>query len=270
METVMSKKGVVVCVVLALCSANVLAVGFIGTPTAELKQGQWNAGFNYLYSTQDLDKTNTKYGWTGDTPDTDRMKVKDFNVNRYYGTLGYGIADCWEVYVQVGLADTKAKTQFEGNTDWDGFNFDNDVVWGFGTRMNLIEQDTVKWGISAQMNWFDTSVDYKGSEETYDWKDTYTIDGYDLLVAFGPTVDMGGWKLYGGPFYYYLGGDFENKYTNTDEDGYWKETGKLRAKSNFGGFIGAQFDVAQNTNMTVELSATADGWAVGTGLGFKF
>lgn len=263
----MNKKMFVVGMLVAFISAGVWAVGFSGTPTAELKQGEWSIGFNYMYSTQDLETTKTKYGWTGDTQDTDRLKLKDFNVNRYYGVLGYGITDQWEVYVQLGVSDMKLENSFSYQDSYWGLNFDNDFAWGFGTRITLAQQDNVKWGLSAQMNWFDASVDYKGEG----YKDTYTVDGYDVLIAFGPTVDMGGWKLYGGAFYYCMDGDWEDKYTETGEAGYWKETGKLRADGNFGGFIGAQFDVAQSTNMTVEFSSTgSSGWALGTGIAFKF
>lgn len=260
----MNKKGMVLCLMAALCSASVWAVAFVGTPTAELKQGEWSIGFSYMYSTQDPDKTNTKYGWVGEPQSTDRLKFKDFNVNRYYGVLSYGVFDNWEVFLQLGVSDIKLENTF-GGSYW-GLNYDNDFAWGFGTRITVAEQDNIRWGLSAQMNWFDASVvDDKGTG----WKDVYSVDGYDAVIAFGPSVDMGGWDLYGGAFYYCMDGDWENKYT--DEGDVWKETGKLRADSNFGGFIGAQFGLAENSTMTIELSSTgSSGWALGTGFAFKF
>lgn len=262
----MNTKRWVLLLTVALCSASVWAVGFIGTPTAELKQSQWSIGFSYMYSTQDLDTTTTTYGWTGVAKQKDKLKLKDFNVNRYYGILGYGINDCWEVYVQAGMSDVKLENRFPANNSYWGLNFDNDFAWGFGTRVTVAQQDNVKWGVSAQMNWFDASVDFKDGAN----KDVYTVDGYDITVAFGPTVDMGGWELYGGPFYYYLDGDWKNKFTDAGP-GYFKETGKLRANSNFGGFIGATFDLMTDMNMTVEFSSTgSSGWAIGTGVVFKF
>ncbi len=44
----------------AIMSVSAFGAGFIGTPTAELEQGQWNAGFNYMYSDMELDKTKMK------------------------------------------------------------------------------------------------------------------------------------------------------------------------------------------------------------------
>ena len=256
----MSTKSVALVLTVVLCSASVWAVSFIGTPTAELKQGQWSAGFNYTYSTQDLDKTNTKWSRIG-ASGNDRLSFKDFNVNRYYGVLAYGVADWWEVYAQLGFADTKLENKFDGGTYF-GLNYDNDFAWGFGTRFTVAEQDNIRWGLSAQVNMFDTSVDFKGAGG----KDTYTVDGYDFTLAFGPTIDMGGWSLYGGPFYYCLNGDWENTFSGNG----FKEKGDLSTNSHFGGFIGAVFEVAENTTLTTEFSATSDGWALGTGIKFAF
>ena len=40
--------------------------------------------------------------------------------------------------------------------------------------------------------------------------------------------------------------------------------------SNFGGFIGAQFDLFENTSLTTEFSMTDDGWAMSAGIVWKF
>jgi hypothetical protein len=44
----------------------------------------------------------------------------------------------------------------------------------------------------------------------------------------------------------------------------------LEEDSNFGGFAGAVLNLAENMDMTIEFAATGDGWAVGTGIGWKF
>ncbi len=269
----MNKGMIVVGVLVASISTGALAVGFMGPPTAELQEGQWNLGYSYMYSDMDLEKMSTKWveydNGTLDDAGVDKAKIEDFKIQRHYVSLGYGITQAWEVYVQLGVADAKHKFQWEGDTVWHGFNFDNDFAWGWGTRVTLTEQDNVKWGVSAQMNWLDTSVDYKGAVGGVTWKESYDIESYDLLIAFGPTVDMGGWKLYGGPFYYMFDGDWENN--GSDSDGWtWKETGDLEEDSNFGGFVGAQFALTETVDMTTELSFTGDGWAIGTGIGWKF
>jgi hypothetical protein len=236
----------------AIMSINAYGVGILGTPTAELDAGQWNVGFNYAYLSTDLDTTTIKGGG-----ESFKMEINDNNVQRYYGTIGYGLTSMWEAYVQLGWADVKANFEDPENPEaGGGVNFDNDFAWGWGTRYTFYEQDKVRWGVTVQMNWLDTSVD--DEDTTVDYSD------YDLLVGVGPTVDMGGWKLYGGPFYYMLDGDLDIK-----EPGL-KLTGDLQEDSNIGGFIGAQCTVMEKYDITTELSFTGSGWAVGAGIYYAF
>jgi hypothetical protein len=192
--------------------------------------------------------------------------------------LSYGLTEDWQVGVKLGLTDVKSKFQdAEDPTDKWSTNFDNEFAWGIATKYTFLRQNKVDWGVSAQMNWLTGSYDEKGREEWdggyEDWKEKTEIDAFDLLVAVGPTFDMGGWKLYGGAFYYYMDGDIDWKGSEVDNDGFtesWKESGDLEADGYLGGFIGAQFSLSENTALTTEVSATADGWALGTGITFKF
>lgn len=123
------------------------------------------------------------------------------------------------------------------------------------------------------MNWLETS-----------WDSTYINDfgslideqvnyeTYDLLIAVGPTVGIGGWNLYGGPFYYYLSGDMSVDGTDTHTDGLkmWKISGDLEADSNISGFVGAQVNLMDKYNITNEFSFTGDGWAIGVGVTVLF
>jgi hypothetical protein len=252
------KKLVVLGLLLGVLGTGVFAVGFIGTPTAELGQGKWGLGFNYSYSSQDLDKED--YKWSDG--DIEKLKLKNFNTQRYYGTLGYGISDCWDVYAQLGFADVKTdakETWGDGGFDW-GMNFDNDFAWGLGTKITLDQGDTIDWGLAFQMNWLDTSFDGIVDEEDCE----VDIETYDILVAAGPTIDMSGWKLYGGPYYYYLNGDYDEDWST------FTMTSDLK-NSDFGGFIGAAFDLATNCSANVEYSNNFnDSWSLGTGITFKF
>jgi hypothetical protein len=274
-------------VVVGVWTPNVFAFGYIGQPTAELNKGQWSAGFNYSYSTQDLDTTKMKwseleYGDFADDPafGSFKMENKDFDTQRYLGRIVYGLNDSWEVYGQLGGADVKGKFREVGDTDWDdtSINFDNDFTWGWGTKITFAKQPKTNWGVALQMNWLNTSWSDKGSDEwdgvSESWQETVDLDTWDLVIAVGPTVDMGGWKLYGGPFYYYLSGDYDRTekgtWTADDFSGGWieKESGDLEADSNFGGYIGAQVDISKTCNASLEFSATGDGWGAGAGLTF--
>ena len=105
-----------------------------------------------------------------------------------------------------------------------------------------------------------------GSEEQQiDW------ETYDLLIAVGPTVDMGGWNLYGGPFYYMLDGDLdmEGYETWATGTGIWEASGDLEADG-IGGFVGAQFTLMEKCDLTAEFSFTGDGMAIGAGVAVLF
>lgn len=277
----MNKMIMLVGLLVAIMSVSAFGAGFLGTPTAELEKGQWSAGFSYTYIDMDLDTIKATEKWQesiGGVADGGKDKFKldmgDVKTQRYYATIGYGVADWCEVFVQLGFADVKGKLRSADDPDdeWDGFNFDNDFAWGLGTRITFYEQNNIRWGTSVQMNWLDTSWDDKESGATWTEKEQIDFETFDLLIAVGPTVDMGGWKLYGGPFYYYLSGDLDFKGAWADPPDWerWKGSGDLEADSNFGGFVGAEFPLTGNCDMTTELSFTGDSWAIGTGVVWKF
>ncbi len=281
----------IVVVVLAFLTSTVFAVGYIGPPTAGLNTGQWGVGFNYSYSSQDLDTIKIKWHGTGDDegPYTEsgsfKLKNKDTDIQMYMGRISYGISDQWEVYGQFGIADLKSKFKDTGDDEWYGINFDNDFAWGFGTKITFAKQDKIDWGVAFQMNWLDTSWDDKYTDSDTDdggpWtesgKQTLDVETYDILITVGPTVDMGCWKLYGGPFYYMISGDYDYEdkgtwqYTETEGSGWWnyKESGDADMDT-FGGYVGAQIEVAKNWDMTAEFSFAEDGWGLGAGVTYKF
>ena len=285
----MNKMVVVLGLIVAMMSTSAFGVGFLGTPTAELDKGQWNVGANFTYISTDLAKTKwsevqQEFDAAGDLVDSDtdsgKLSISDNNVQRYYGTIGYGITDVWEAYVQLGIADVKVRVKGEGGDEWHGLNLDNDFAWGWGTRYTFYEQDNIRWGASLQMNWLDTSWDDKWTEDEeigeavteVACKENIDYSSYDLLIAVGPTVDMGGWSLYGGPFYYMVSGDFTRTETCTWDVGSSREKndGDLEEDSNFGGFVGAQIGLKENCNLTTEISFTSDGMAIGAGVAWAF
>ena len=242
--------------VLIFSSSSVYAL--IGTSTAELGKGQWSVGCNYLYTSQDLDTVKVKEN------DGDRynLGISDFNIHRYYAQLNYGINDIWEVYGQLGTFDIKAK--YKGLTSYaiGGVNFDNEILYGLGTKYTFAKKEKIDWGATFQMNMLSTSVSEKYSNGTKTMD--VDIDIMELVLGVGPTVVMGGWNLYGGALCSILSIDHDSK----DSDGD-KGTGDNETES-LGGYVGAQLDVYKNYNMSIELQATDNGWGVGAGITIPF
>jgi hypothetical protein len=279
-------------VVMVFCTSSAFA--FIGPPTARLTHGQWSAGANYTYSSQDLDKTKIKYDWADFDSDgvmTDsgsgsyKLEVRDLNTNLYYAHLGYGIFDSLEVYGQLGIADVKADTKEVNDDQWYGYNLDNELAWGLGGKYTFAKQDKMDWGAALQLNWYSNSVsdkftdvfdDGEGFTETELSKETTDIDTLGIVIAVGPTIDMGVWKLYGGGLCQILTADYDYKengsWSDSDGDsGTWtdKDSGSYDQTS-FGGYVGASFDVYKNCNTAIELSFTGDGWGAGVGIEIPF
>jgi len=48
----MNRTNVMTLVMLATFGTSVFAVGFLGSPTAEIGQGKWSIGYDYSYSSQ--------------------------------------------------------------------------------------------------------------------------------------------------------------------------------------------------------------------------
>lgn len=255
-----------------LCT-QAFALNFMGPPTAELNQGQWSVGYNYSYSRQDLDKTRQDWFMINDGVVTStgegEMRIEDLSIQRHYASINYGFTDWWEIYARLGLSEVKGDIHWLIEDTESGYNFDNDFAWGWGTKLTFKKSDTIAWGASLQMNWLDTSVS-KTENLSGSGSDDVTIDTYDMLLAVGPTVDMGGWKLYGGLFYYSLSGDYEFERNFLDLNYIERESADIQEDHNGGAFFGAVVDIAENCDLTAELSFTSDGWGLGAGIARKF
>jgi hypothetical protein len=260
---------------LCLTSGKAFALSFMGPPTAELNQAQYRVGYIYSYSIQDLEKV--RRDWIRIGNDTiistgeGQVRLEDLSVQRHYVGLNVGFMDWWEVYVRLGLSDVKSDIHWFDEERKAGYNFDNDFAWGWGTKVTFQKNDTVAWGVSLHMNWLDTSASItEDISESGPWRDKVSIDTYDTLLVVGPTIDMGGWKLYGGPFYYRFDGDYEYERNFFELNYIEKEDAQLEEDGSFGAFIGTVVDLAEKSDLTAELSFTSEGWAAGAGIAQRF
>lgn len=252
----MNTKTLLIGMLVASISVSSWAVGFFGTPTAELGEGQWSIGYDFSYSNQDFkDATLT----ASDGTPLARLRSEDFKVQRHYATFSYGLIDEMDIYISLGGAIVKGKIGFVGVPGQLEGDFSGDFAWGWGARYTFFNDDKVDWGAAIQMNWLDTDL-------TDPVGDKWEFESYDILVSAGPTVDMGDWKLYGGPFYYHLNGEL----TITETGGNVFEA-DAKAESNFGAFIGVTFEPTRDTVTSLSFASTVKGgWCFGAGLGFKF
>lgn len=283
------KKVVAAGLIWGLLGTSVLASGFIGTPTAGLDKGQWSAGYEYAYSEQELEKTevpgtqftlNANREIVGSSSDGYTLKIKELKIHRHDFSLAYGIESWWEITASIGAADLKMDTTAPFGRPIS--NLDTDYAWGLGTKFTFFKQDKIDWGLAAKWNWMDNQADTSSTTDIGGGtlvrnKLETMVEYWDLVIALGPTIDLGGWKLYGGPFYYYLDGDIKNRNTSSTYTGgtytggsLLKESGELKAEDHWGGYLGTQFALVKNWDTHIELSFTPDGWGVGAALQIQF
>lgn len=286
----MSVRIIAASLVLAFLASHTFAI--TGPPTAGFEPGQWYAGADFLYSVQDLDTikaTVSRYDYIDDVTypysGITRYKVRTFNLNRYYGQLGYGMSDSWEVYGQLGLVDIQADyKEIDNNDSRHSTDFDPGFAYGLGTKFTLAKQEKVDWGVVFQMDWYSADGDYTYAKTVEDAgftyaqtaKNSFRLDATNLFVAIGPTINMGVWKLYGGPYYHYFSAeqDFTEEGAWVGEDnssGTWiKEESRDFTTEGLGGYIGAQVDVLPKCRLTLEFLGTQDDWGLNTGIVILF
>jgi hypothetical protein len=275
----MEKRTWIVMLFVVSCSSTfALGLSPMGTPTAGLKQGNLSTGIEYSYSKMDLKANGGRLeidGFAGSfkLPGFD---IENFQTNKVYAKLvgASRVTDKWEAFVRMGVADNN----FE---DMDGFRYNGDIGFaiGFGTKVTFWEQTSnLKWGGLFQMDFSKSEIDKLSGSGTVDgtsYSGTFTseISFYEIQIAVGPTYKlMDRALIYGGPFFHLLDGDLDGKLAGTIDglDGTAKISYDIDEESYFGGYIGAQFDISENSFINIETQFTGDAWAIMGGLGFGF
>jgi opacity protein-like surface antigen len=219
---------VVILAALALSGSVAMALAPLGTPTADLKAGQFGVGLDYAYA-------DTKVKIEGSS--------EHLKTNMVTANLGYGVMDDLKGFVRLGTGNVKAE----------GFGGDYGLAWGFGTKYTFLKQDKLDWGALFQMNWLRSDDKIAG--------ETVRAKPYDVVLAVGPNYQVSqDLSIYGGPLLQWMRGKV------TGGGG----SGDIKEKSIFGGYVGAQAALCPNTSLFGEVQLTGDGWAIGTGINWKF
>jgi hypothetical protein len=236
----MEKKVIVVLLVFAFCSVPSFGLSLMGPPKAGLDQGQYRIGLDYSHGEMDLEFSGGGASETGEV-ESDMI----------FANLGYGLAETCEGFVRLGVSSIEVE----------GFDSGSEFAYGFGTKITITEQDAVTWGGLFQISWFE-------GDDTVDGIDV-DIDAYEIQIAIGPTYEADKMRIYGGPFLHLVDGDGK---LEAVIPGWGAVSGNfdVEQESEFGGFFGAQFNIADNSNVNVELQFTGDAWAIGAGVGRRY
>jgi hypothetical protein len=266
------KARLVVAIILAgMCSLPALALPPMGPPKATLEKNQWAIDLKYAYQQMDLEldgKVYEKVGmtWVGDYTE---YKIKALRSNMLLGSVDYGIYDNWDAFVHIGVTDAKDEIEeslvcgASGNRYY-GFSGDYGLNWGFGTRATFCQEDNLIWGGLFQMTWSnpgESSVKLRGDPT---FSGDVELDFWEIQVVAGPTLQLDGLSIYGGPFLHFVKGDWDLKGVNV------RSSADIREESIFGAYCGLQWDIDEETCWYMEYQFTNDAWGVGTGIVWKF
>lgn len=223
----------IVIIILVLMCSQAFGLTLMGPPMAELEQGQKGLGLNLSYSEMDIKESVLGGSWT--------FSVESFT---YLINLGYGISDNWEAFVLLGLTDV----------EHEDLDRSSEFAYGFGTKFTISQQDSLSLGGLFQITWSEADDTVLGIETE--------IDYYEIQIAVGPTYTNDTVSIYGGPFLHFIDGDVDYKTLGVTSD--------IEQESEFGGYIGLNAELAENTNWQIELQFTGDAYAICTGISWKF
>lgn len=219
------------------------ALDYMGPPVAVLKRGQFRTGFDLAMGEMDVE-------FEGEgAKDT----LNDFEYRRYLWCLGYGLRDNWEGFVRLGAGDAETEGGFDGDTRF---------AYGLGTKVTLAGDNMLNWGALLQVGWGKSENSY---DDLLGLSGDGEIDWYEIQAAAGGTYDMEDWRLYGGLFLHYVGGDLD-----VEDPFFGAFSFDLEQESVPGGYVGARFDLRKNVTLDTEFQVTSDAWALGLGLAYKF
>ena len=242
----------VVLMVAGLWSSSALALPPMGPPMASLEQGQFSAGVDYSFSEMDVEGSG--HGLTA--------TQKDVETNMIFANLGYGLAPNLESFVRLGAS----------NTEFEDFSGDTEFAYGFGIKTTFAQEGDLTWGGLFQMSWLNSEDTGNVFFEGHTITGKQEFDAYEIQIAVGPTYKIEGLSIYGGPFLHLVSGNYDWSGTVTGPvvNGSGSFSLDVEQESEFGGYVGALFDLTENASCCVEFQLTGDASAICTGIVWRF
>ncbi len=276
-------------IIVGACSSVVSALPAMGPPKALVGQEQWSIGLGYSYSQMDLEGS----GKSREDPGSgvfgpwlsSKHDVQDLTSNIILGQLGYGVSENLDLFVSLGVSDAQddLKESTAGAYPGDkytgldaGFGF----AWGFGARATFLEDGDVSWGGLVQVLWENPGdADISLSPEPPALPNRLTGDAdlelREIQVAVGPSLQLEGVCVYGGPFLHFVEGDIEASVSGLDASGVppleqVELSEDINEESAFGVYAGLQGEASENTSWYAEYRMTGDAWGIGIGAVRRF
>ena len=261
--------------IISLGGSQAFALDLMGPPSAETEKGMFRGGIEYSFSNIDLDLIEGdglafRDGTFLASGKLESVTIEDFKVNTLYATIGYGILENYEVFLRMGTANAEF-----GDSLWeDGEDFDSDYNFAIGGGFKATFYKGFDWKVGGvfQVNWANLDGELKSSSWTVPQPELVDISSTEMQIALGVTYLWSSRvSVYGGPFVHFISGDFDLKFTRIINS---FDTGKFSWEFNegptYGGYIGAQIKLLENSYANIEYQQTSDADFYGAGLMFRF
>lgn len=272
---------IVILIVIGMSGSIALALPPMGPPRALVGQDRWAVDLGVSHSKMDLQafgKSREDPGGAGWLPSSYAdHRIEDYTSNMVLGRVCYGAYDTVDVFVCLGLSDAQDDMTEELATGPDGNKYtdldsSHGFAYGLGARATFWQEGNIIWGGLVQILWenpSDGDIDLRPTDgDPSKLSGDVEIDLQEIQVAVGPTVQMEGLSVYGGPFLHFVTGDLDVEATGTDSFSAVNRvdlSADIREESEFGVFAGAQGQVDQDTFWFVEFQITGDAWGIGIG-----
>jgi hypothetical protein len=238
------------------------------------KQGRFSAGVDHSYSETDLELENGTWvehldGEFFDSGKAVSLTLKNFETNRAYANLGYGISDNVDVFVRLGVADARFYDHPWGDNE--EFESRAEPAIGAGIRATFYESGNLSLGGLLQTNW----ARFDGQLDSPYWPaaDFVEVDIAEVQIAVGPTLRLNDQiAVYGGPFFHFIDGTFEDHFNEAAEGGLINSrySWDVKESSNFGAYLGARFNLDENRSFNIEYQHTSAADAIGLSFAWRF
>lgn len=262
--------------IFGLCGSNAFALDLMGPPTAEIEKGMLRAGIDYTFSDMDLELiegqgTTFRNGEFFGSGSVDSQKISNFKVNTLYANIGYGIFENCEAFLRMGAANATF-----GDTFWDeGEDYDSDIDFaiGAGIKANFYKGFDWKIGGVIQINRAELDGRLDSSSWVIPQPQFAEISTTEIQIAIGATYMYSQrLSIYGGPFAHFISGDFDfrfNRITDTFFD-VGEFSWEINEGPTFGGYLGAQYEFANNYSANIEYQHSSDADVFGLSLLMKY
>ena len=262
-------------IIIGLGGSNAFALDLLGPPTAEVEKGMFRGGIEYSFSEMDMKLIEGKgivyrNGELLDSGNANSLTIKDFEVNRLYANVGYGLFENGEVFIRMGAANAEF-----GDSIWEeGENFDNKYNFAIGAGLKATMYESFAWKIGGVFQINRTELDGKidSSSWTIPQPQFAEISTTELQIAIGATYMYSSRvSIYGGPFAHFISGDFDYDFTKITSE---LDTGEFSWEINdnftYGGYIGAKYKFAKRFSANIEYQHTSDADVFGANIMMRY